>query len=159
MNEEDAEDGDDGDDGEENGEENGDDGEEDGDEASAVLVLPEPEEWCTLHTMGLGELSGCAPPLTWTYDTGTFDNNEVPGETRFFDLPAATRHPRRQDQDDGGGEGTGEGEGGQGRGWRRFRWVFFHPERTKPFSVNLSGLFMFGQREEEGGGGDEEKRE
>ena len=155
-NEEDAEDGD-GDD----GEENGDDGEEDGDEAHAVLVLPEPEEWCTLHTMGLGELSGCAPPLTWTYDTGTFDNNEVPGETRFFDLPAATRPPpRRQDEDGGGDEGGGgEGEGGQGRGWRRFRWVFFHPERTKPFSVNLSGLFMFGQREEEGGGGGEEKRE
>jgi hypothetical protein len=61
-----------------------------------------------------------SPKLDWDYDTARFANGQVPGETRYFQLAEAAA------------------------GFSVFRWRFFHPEPTKPFSVNLSGVLFYG---------------
>ena len=55
----------------------------------------------------------------WTYDLDMFLNDEVPGETRVYDILV-------------------DGE------YNQFRWTFWGGDRTKGFSVNLSGLMLYG---------------
>ena len=82
--------------------------------------------WVTLHVAGL-QLTGASTPApdaamqSWGFDSATFTNGEVPGDTRYF---ALRRVP--------------------GEYLRVLRWTFLHPQAAKAFSLNLSGVMVFG---------------
>ena len=76
--------------------------------------------WQLLHWAG--EQQECdVEPQRWGFDLERFRNDEVPGETRVFDVKAA-----------------GEVQ------LDRLRWVFYGEDPAKGFSVNLSGLLVYG---------------
>ena len=61
-------------------------------------------------------------PQRWVFDLERFQNDEVPGETRVFNV----RHAGVKKYD-------------------RFEFIFYGEDRHKGFSVNLSGLILYGE--------------
>jgi len=84
--------------------------------------------WETLHAVAMlgaeGDEEEPEHAVPWSFDISRYRAGQVPGQTRFYTIAPSS--------------------GGVLKGYRRLRWTFYHPTR-EAFSVQLSGVLLFGQ--------------